>query len=243
MSERENATKNSLKRILRPLFEDQIKKGNISENVVNKIATLKEKSLRSQISLRTPEKPLDILRKLYCSINLYHDNYKGKVIKMFMYMSLLTAHRIGELCKTKRKHVDLDLMRVIAPSTITKTKVDYHYPLPIELKEYVSSLNPEDDLFPISKGSAQHIFPTWIKNADVKVFKDKKLNFHDFRRWMISVMIMDCKIDSALADACLEHSPEGVKKHYFHFTYEDKCQAFQKYWDKIKEDIDEDEKK
>lgn len=235
--QKENGTKNTLKRLLKPLFDDQIKKGNLQENVINKISTLKEPPSKQPLSKRTSEKPLDILRKLYKAIPEYNKTYKSIAIKAIMHMCLFTAHRTGELRKIKRRDINLNTMRVISPSSITKTKVDYHYPLPPELKSYVEALENEDIVFPISRGSMSAIFDRWLDIAKIELFDGKRLSWHDFRRMMVTVMVTDCKIDSMLADACLEHSPEGVKKHYFHFTYEDKCNAYQQYWDKIKEGI------
>lgn len=233
----ENGTKNTVKRLLKPMFDDQVKKGTLSNNVLDKLVTLKEPQNRANLSLRTPEKPLEILRKLYNTIPKYNKSYKSLSIKAMMYMCLLTAHRTGELRQLKRKDINLDTMRVIAPAETTKTKIDYHYLLPSEIKTYVNALKPEDLVFPISRGSMNAIFNRWVKLAKVELFNDKLLSWHDFRRLMATVMVMECKVDSMLADACLEHSPEGVKKHYFHFTYENKCEAFQKFWDKIKEGI------
>ncbi|MCK5111212.1 MAG: hypothetical protein KAQ94_06795 [Arcobacteraceae bacterium] len=47
-------------------------------------------------------------------------------------------------------------------------------------------------------------------------------------------MIRECKIDSMLADYCLEHKQSGVIEHYLDFNYEDKKSAFDKYWELVR---------
>jgi hypothetical protein len=55
------------------------------------------------------------------------------------------------------------------------------------------------------------------------------------RRLMLSVMIKDLKIDSVLADSCLNHKQRGVINHYLSFEYADIEEAYHKYWDYIRE--------
>ena len=57
---------------------------------------------------------------------------------------------------------------------------------------------------------------------------------HDTRSLMLHIMMRDCKIDSRLADFCLEHYQGEVISHYLDFTYEDKKMAFVDYWNIIK---------
>ena len=57
-------TKNTLKMILRPIFTEQIKLGNIHENHIDKLVTY-NMPVKESLELRTAEKYLDIVRKLY----------------------------------------------------------------------------------------------------------------------------------------------------------------------------------
>ena len=49
------------------------------------------------------------------------------------------------------------------------------------------------------------------------------------------LMIRDCKIDSMLADYCLEHMQKGVIEHYLNFDYSSKVESYKKYWNYIKD--------
>ena len=48
-------------------------------------------------------------------------------------------------------------------------------------------------------------------------------------------MIKDLKIDSVLADSCLNHKQRGVINHYLSFTYKDTSDAYERYWKLIRE--------
>jgi hypothetical protein len=47
-------------------------------------------------------------------------------------------------------------------------------------------------------------------------------------------MIKNCKIDSMLADYCLDHKQNGVIDHYLNFDYSSKVEAYNKYWTLIR---------
>ena len=225
--------KNKIRSMMLPLVEESIKRGEVEENVFAKLETIKGKATKP-VTNRTKEKPLDIVRRLYAAIPKYsYGGKRAKEVRATMYMALMTAHRIGEIKKTKIENIYLDEMKVIAPASITKTKEDYHYPLPEELVDYIKDCTDET-CFIKNQGSNHTIFQKWLEFAEVHTYDGKYLSWHDTRRLMQSVMVMDCKIDSALADACLEHKPQGVQAHYMHFSYEDKVEAYNKYWDMIR---------
>ncbi len=50
---------------------------------------------------------------------------------------------------------------------------------------------------------------------------------------MMNIMIRDCNVDSIIADYCLEHQQDGSKSYYLDPSYEDKVEAFEKFWNKI----------
>ena len=66
----ENSTKNQFKRIVRPIFVEEIKKGNLHTNVIDMLETY-NMPVREKIELRTDENNLDIVRKLYKAIPKY----------------------------------------------------------------------------------------------------------------------------------------------------------------------------
>lgn len=230
-----NSTKNTLKMILRPIFIEEMKKGNIYENVVDKLETY-NMPVRESLEVRTDEKHLDIVKKLYNAIPKYNALQKTQQIevRVFLYLTILTAHRFGELLKLTKEDCYTDKQMIISPKTITKTKEDYKFPIPQECLEYIENIE-SGLIFPtIKRGSIYAIFQRLVNLAGIELYNNKKISLHDTRRFMLTIMIRDCKIDSVLADTCLNHKQRGVINHYLSFVYEDVVNAYNQYWDKIK---------
>lgn len=230
-----NSTKNTLKMILRPIFIEEMKKGNIYENVVDKLETF-NMPVREHLELRTDEKNLDIMQKLYKAIPKYKVLSKNQdpEIKMFLYLTIMTAHRFGEIMKLTKEDCYIDKRMIISPKTITKTKEDYKFPIPVECIEYIDNIET-GLIFPtIKRGSVYQIFQRLLKLADIETYNNKKISLHDTRRLMLTIMIRDLKIDSVLADSCLNHKQRGVINHYLAFGYDDIKEAYEKYWEIIR---------
>ena len=100
-----NSTKNTLKMILRAIFTEQIKLGNIHENHIDKLETY-NMPVKESLELRTDEKHLDIVRKLYHAIPLYKTKSDKQLVEIhtFLYLVLLTSHRFGELLKLDKEN-------------------------------------------------------------------------------------------------------------------------------------------
>ncbi len=146
----------------------------------------------------------------------------------------MTAHRHGELRLLRIEDCYLDKKMIIAPKTITKTKEDYRYPIPDEVIPYLETIK-EGLIFPtLKKGSVYAIFQRLVQLADVKTFNNKRISAHDMRRLLLSIMIRDLKIDSVLADSCLNHKQRGVINHYLSFQYKDIEEAYHKYWNYLR---------
>lgn len=221
---------------MRPLFAEAVKSGILHENVVNNIDTFQESSDR-KIEDRTDDDELSIARRLYDAIPKYKvlSKQQDPEIKMFLYMVLLTAHRMGEIRKIQKEDVNMEKNKIISPKNITKTKEEYHFPIPEECREYIDSIKG-GLLFPtLKRGSTYAIFQRLLKLTDIKFNKGKTLSLHDTRRLMLMVMIRNCKIDSMLADSCLSHKQSGVINHYLNFSYKDKVEAYEKYWGLLRE--------
>ncbi len=69
------------------------------------IKKYKVKVQKELLSKRTEFNSTEIVRKLYNEIPLYNNARKGNVeqYQMFIYMILMTAHRLGELNKLEKK--------------------------------------------------------------------------------------------------------------------------------------------
>ncbi|WP_295022684.1 tyrosine-type recombinase/integrase [Sulfurimonas sp.] len=235
MAHVENSTKNQFKRIVRPIFVEEIKKGNIYTNVIDSIETYKM-PVREHLQLRTDERNIDIVRKLYRAIPQYEALAKSQKeeFRAFLMLVIMTAHRHGELRQLRIEDCYIDKKMIIAPKTITKTKEDYRFPLPDEIIPYLQTIK-SGLIFPtLKKGSVDMMFQRLLKLAGVETFNGKRLSPHDLRRLMLTIMIRDLRIDSVLADTCLNHKQRGVIKHYLSFDYDDVKTAYSEYWDYVR---------
>ena len=235
MAHVENSTKNQFKRIIRPIFIEEIKKGNIHTNIIDQLETY-NMPVRETIELRSDEENINIARKLYNAVSKYEAlaHYQKEEVRNFLMMVIMTAHRHGELRLLRIEDCYLDKKMIIAPKTITKTKEDYRYPIPEEVIPYLETIK-EGLIFPtLKKGSVYAIFQRLVQLAGVKTFNNKRISPHDMRRLLLSIMIRDLKIDSVLADSCLNHKQRGVINHYLSFQYKDIEEAYHKYWDYIR---------
>lgn len=241
LSHTDGASKNKFKRIMNSLFDECIKKGLIQKNVILELKTQREGKPKV-IEQVSNEDFLTIVRKMYNHIpDFVIENNSGiksefevREYQIFLYMVLLTAHRYGEILKLRKEHVFLEENKIIAPKTITKTKEDYHFPIPTECREWIENIE-EGLLFPsINKSSIWHVFHRYIRDCGIHIYEGKKLSVHDTRKLMLTIMVMECEIDSVLADACLNHKQKGTKKHYLNFPYKDIVKSYEKYWNKIK---------
>ncbi|MDO9208722.1 MAG: tyrosine-type recombinase/integrase [Sulfuricurvum sp.] len=236
MAHVENSTKNQFKRIVRPIFKDAIKKGNIHTNIIDSIETYKM-PVRERLELRTEEKNINIVRKLYNAIPQYEAlaKYQKDEIRTFLMLVVMTAHRHGELRQLKIEDCYLDKKIIIAPKTITKTKEDYRFPIPEEIVPYLKTIE-SGLIFPtLKRGSVDMIFQRLLKLANIDTFNGKRVSPHDLRRLLLTIMIRDLRIDSVLADTCLNHKQRGVINHYLSFVYEDVKDAYSRYWDYIRQ--------
>jgi integrase len=231
--------KNRIITLLRPLFKEEQKKGYIINNVMDKVDKYQDKVKKEDLSKRTNHSYTDIVRNLYNAIPEYDQALENNIEQhqMFLYMVLLTAHRYNEINLLERKHCDLKNKKIIAPASITKTKVDYHFPIPDEVVSYIYSIK-EGRLFNIPRGgTSSRIFHRLLRKANIETIGDHSISMHDTRKLMISIMVSKLGIDSKLADYCLEHKEQGTIKHYLEFTYEDKVAAYEKYWNYVRNEI------
>ena len=225
---------NQLKKILNPIFKEALRLGEVNTNPAELLVREKENK-KEKISKRTTEDNLTMARKLYKAIGLYKPKQTLKnELNAYLYLLLLTAHRYGELLKLTREDIYLDKNLILSPAYITKTNEDYHYPIPEECVEYFKSVK-KGKLFPnLRYSSVADYFKKLVALSGIDFFNGKSLTPHDTRSLMLHIMMRNCKIDSRLADFCLEHYQGEVISHYLDFTYEDKKKAFEDYWEVVK---------
>lgn len=224
--------------ILKPIFYDQKKKGKIYKNIMDEIDAISGESIKEVLHNRINTDYNEVLRRFYFAIKYYREPkpHNQERFQMYLYMLVLTAHRVGELSKLKKEHCDLENRKIIAPTSITKSNRDYHFPIPDEVYDYIKN-HPGGLLFGLpqtSRSSASRLFKLFTKFIGISVIEGHNFTSHDMRKLMATTMVTKLGIDSDLADYCLEHSQKGVKKHYFNFTYKDKENAYFTYWDYLR---------
>jgi integrase len=230
------SSRNSIIDILTPIFKEEYKKGNILENVMDKVEVSHVVVKRRDLSERTESSLVEIARSLYNAIPLYDSSLKSNIEQhqMFLYMILLTAHRYGELNQLEKKHCDIKNKKIITPKEITKTREEYHFPIPDECLDFIKNA-PDGKLFNIPRGgTAGRVFHRLLMKAGIETINNHSISMHDTRRLMLSIMIKNLDIDSRLADYCLEHKQQGTIKHYLNLDYEAKVKCYQKYWNFIR---------
>ncbi|MDP2077789.1 MAG: site-specific integrase [Sulfuricurvum sp.] len=238
----DGSSNNKFKRMMNSLFDECVNLKYIEENIILKLKTQKEGKPK-ELEKVSNEDFLTIVRKMYHHIpNFVIENNAGiksefevREYQMFLYMVLLTAHRYGEILQLRKEHCYLDQNKIIAPESITKTKEDYHFPIPIECREWIENIK-EGLLFPsINKSAIWHVFHRYVRDSGIHVYQDKTISIHDTRKLMLSIMVNDCDIDSTIADSCLNHKQKGTMKHYLNKQYKNVVKSYNKYWNIIKE--------
>lgn len=240
----QGGSKNRVQKLMFPIFDDAIKNGTLNNNPAKHLKIYKSGNDKN-VTLRVKNKNLFIARELVKAIPKYQVWQKSQEleIKMYFYMVVFTAHRIGELLKLKKENVIMDELKIISPPEITKTKIEYHFPIPPICLAYIKSIE-SGLLFPtLKRGSLYNIFQRLLQLTDIQFYDGKTISPHDMRRIMLNVMVIDCNVDGMLADSCLSHQQKGSTKHYVGFEDEHIRDAYTKYWDKITLEDEEYDKK
>ncbi len=239
MSDKQGGTKNRLKKLLYPIFDDAKKIGLVHKNIALELKSHKIGNNKN-IKLRTENKNLELARALYKQIPTYraHCKEQREEFRMFLYMIVLTAHRIGELLLLTKEMVVEKHKKIISSRRITKTKEEYHFPIPDECLDYISNIET-GLLFPtLKRGSIYNIFQRLVdkivQHENIEFNNNKTISPHDMRRIMLNIMIINCEIDGFLADSCLSHKQSGSTKHYVGFEDEHIRGAYEKYWNKLR---------
>ena len=234
MTDVKSHTRNTIRRILSPIYEEYMKIGIVRENEAKKINNEKS-TTNKKLHLRSSDNALIILKKLYSAVDYLQTKNKNQKseIQMYLYLLIFTSHRKNELLKLKKENLILKENKIISPKEITKTKEDYHFPIPPICLEYFKTIK-KGLLFPtFSNASISAVFDRLIDVAKINLYEGKKLTPHDLRRIMLNVMVTECKIDSTLADTCLSHVQQGTIQDYLSYDYKDIEQAYHLYWDMI----------
>ncbi len=226
-----------LKRLLSPIFEKAKYDGFVKENIFNAIKfnidyTPKEEN---KISSRTSLKHKDIAKTLYNYIPNYNSQFKKQreELKVFLYFYLLSGKRYGEIFGMEIQHLDIDKNIVNFSRDNNKTNVSSMVPIPKECLDFFKkrlNKNKEEKVFKNIKYSAFYgIFQRFKKGALGN--DDFKLTAHDSRS-LLMVSMYKLGVDTRLIDFILDHKEikREVKEYYLEYSYEDKEEAYDKYW-------------
>lgn len=235
-------TRNRLKLILSPIFDDAVENEVIPTNFFKHRQFLLGKYVpeKPKISEITDMKHLEISRLLYKYIPTYPTKKTLKEqLPVFTLLNLMTGHRYGELVKLTTKNLDLENKKIKAFRKETKTKITTHYPYPEECHNYFLKFEDIDDdrkLFPnIIPTSYGRIFKIILrealKEADIEYFN---IVAHDFRQLMINSMIK-LGVDTSLANRmCLDHSYNETLDAYLDIDFELKQELYNIYWNALR---------
>jgi integrase len=272
MSANQKSSKNTLARIVKPIFKEAIKHKEIYDNPALELK-ISRNVIKQRISERSRDNSLDIMIKVYRSACLYRptkdEEFQTQLREFFKFM-IFTGHRMGEVLQITKEDCYLDEKIIVSPAKITKTKEDYIFPIPPESLEYIKSVKTGKIFSRLVYGSMNMVFKRILfgsvrkthskkpingnkryeykhtrnnVSSGVKMYNGKTISIHDLRSIMMNIMIRDCKTDPMLADHCLEHKAMGVKEHYIDFSLKDKTKAFKKYWKTLKKASKKYEKK
>lgn len=230
----QGSNRNMLKKLVNPIFKEALKHNEISKNVVDQIKHYSVSS-KEDLNKRVKDDTLTTIKKLYIGIGKYKPKVKlTQELNAYLYLLVLSAHRYGELLKLTKEDIDMEDNIIVSPANITKTKVSYHYPLPFECREYFSSVD-SGLLFPnLRYSSVADYFSKLVKLSEIRLFNNKKITPHDTRVLLINIMIKKCNVDSILADYCIDHKQTTAIKDYLDFDFNDKKDAYTKYWSLIR---------
>ena len=134
--------KNTLYRILNPIFNEAIKHKEITENPASHLVLEKNKQ-RESLTTRVREDNLKIIVKLYKAIMEYNAkkplHIQNEIREYFKFL-LLTGHRYGEVILLRKENIYLDTNEILAPKHTTKTNEEYKYPIPPDSLAYIKSI-------------------------------------------------------------------------------------------------------
>ncbi len=234
LSHTKGTSKNTLKKIMNPIFKKALQRGEVNTNPAEYLERVKVDK-KERITKRSLESNLSIVKKLYIGIGKYKPKQSLKSeLNAYLYLLLLSSHRYGELLKLTTNDLYIDKNMIVSPSNITKTNEDYHFPIPNECIEYFKNIE-SGLLFPnLRYSSVADYFKKLVSLSNIDLLNNKSLTPHDTRSLMFNIMIKECKIDSMLADYCLDHSQNAIVEHYLDFEYQDKIEAYNKYWKLIR---------
>lgn len=233
----QKSSRNLVIALLKPIFNEEMEKGNINKNILSNMKTFSI-PIRENISDRVEnECKIEIIRELYTNIENYELKKKKErlsQVKAFLYLVIMTSKRHGEILQLKKENCDLKNMKITSPKENTKNKSTSQFPIPEECLDYIKNCESGILFNDIKRGSIADLFQNLIRLTKIEVKENKRISLHDMRRLMLTIMIKDLKIDSLIADFCLDHKPKGVIKHYLEFNYDDKKNAYNKYWELIR---------
>ena len=240
LSEKSASYKNLLNRILNPIYKDAIVRQEVLYNPCL-VLEYEETDHKEKIEERVEQDHLEIVRILYKAFKTYKARYSHQrdELNMFFLLLLLTGHRQHELISLKKENCFPAKGWIISPADITKTKVKYKFPIPDEVMGWIEEKKNSELLFPNLKlKSIYYQFQNIIKYTPIKLNEGKTFSPHDVRSLMMSLMISKCGVSRILADVCLEHKQEEMIERYMNITYDEKKEAFDRYWKLIRGESD-----
>jgi integrase len=195
------------------------------------------RAIKESIRVRSLDSMEVIVKKIYKAIPFYR-TYKEDEVPNFLYFSLLTAQRVGQIRSLEIAHFDLERKICVAPAKITKTGEPYRFPIPDEVIPYLKTIKTGKVFPTIHSSTVDYIYRKLVKVAGIHLVDGKNITAHDTRRLVLYIMTIKLGINSFLADSCLNHKQKSaVVDHYWNHSDEDVIEAFQKYWEYVRDSL------
>lgn len=237
LSHMHDHTKIQLVKILKPIIEEEIEKGNLYQNVLKTLPSMRKRAIKESINVRSLDTMEIIAKKIYKSIPFYR-TYKEEEVPNFLYFSLLTAQRVGQIRNLEIAHFDLERKICVAPATITKTGEPYRFPIPDEVIPYLKTITGGKVFPTIHDSTVDYIYRKLVKIAGIHLVDGKNITAHDTRRLVLYIMTMKLGINPFLADSCLNHKQKSaIADHYWNHSDDDVVEAFQRYWEYVRDPL------
>jgi len=231
-----SASIRKVKTILNPIFQEAFLNENIKRNILNLAKFVKKGSGISakgskEILTQRLEEPLEnAVKKLFhAATHITHTHYRAAFL-----LSIMCARRSGEILKLAYEDIDFTNNVVRVRAEITKTHVNEHYPLPIEVKEALQ---------PTAKSKGE-IFSFWdttfyenykknvVTKSGVELLNGKKITSHDNRTFFLSIGRR--KFDYELVDKALSHKHGTIAEIYTAYEDNELKKVYDAYWELLR---------
>ena len=228
-----SASIRKIKTILNPIFHEAYLQEDIKRNILDlanfgkKGSSFKLQSDKEQLTHRVGEPVEEVAKKLYhAAMQVENLNYRAAFL-----LSIMCARRIGEIRQLNYEDIDFTHHVIKARKETTKTNVQEHYPLPVEVKEALH----------VDTKKTGRIFTFWdttfhdnykknvVNKSNIKIVQGEKITSHDNRTLFLSIGRR--KFPYELVDKALSHKQGTIAEIYTVYEENELTKVYDAYWE------------